>query len=472
MPRFGRVVLTFGLAAVLRSPTLVQAQSPSVDCAKASTAVERTICDSARLSALDSEMSALWSDVRQTLANDSIAGLREVCLQQQREWLTERNGFEELSRSSDPRLRNAMSYGLEQHYQQRINALRALQQSLGDNRSDSRASALRGRTRGGADEVPVSVDEPGVPPTPTTEPLRTGSQTSALQNPEAPPAGVAADIPVPPPGIPPQPAPSPLPQVLRENQADSQPTSENTSVSSGRIKLVVDAWRWRIWLIETLLLGVFLSNATKDAIRRRQAQSPEKLFRDSLDVSRTAQIHGLLLLAGVASSGYLALTDIFSNAFGSVVQSLAAVLPLPCAMYLNGKREMQQVSRIYDIGSVSRDDVIGLAFARSGGAFGIIVRRAGSIFLYAFAVLAVFGALTKPRQRWETYGEHQAKRVGKAVVGVGAFLGGRYVSEMSQELYEVLCGEIPAETTKQLTVKKLLLIIAIAYFAGWLFSKQ
>lgn len=68
------------LAAGLLLPLTAQAQ-PSFDCAAASTSVERAICDSAALSALDQDMNAAYLRV---------GGLPGVS-QAQRSWLARRN---------------------------------------------------------------------------------------------------------------------------------------------------------------------------------------------------------------------------------------------------------------------------------------------------------------------------------------------------------------------------------------------
>lgn len=125
MTWFCRGVSSLALLSLCASSALVLAQSPSFDCTKASTAVERAICASPRLSALDSEMGTLWSDIWRAPTDDSNSALRKTLVEQQREWMTKRNAYEDTE--SVARL-----FGfLEEHYQRRISELRALQQGTG-----------------------------------------------------------------------------------------------------------------------------------------------------------------------------------------------------------------------------------------------------------------------------------------------------------------------------------------------------
>jgi uncharacterized protein YecT (DUF1311 family) len=55
-----RLVLCLGASASVLVPDLARSATPPVSCKKASTAVERTICDSPELAAMDREIAALY----------------------------------------------------------------------------------------------------------------------------------------------------------------------------------------------------------------------------------------------------------------------------------------------------------------------------------------------------------------------------------------------------------------------------
>lgn len=82
---FKSLVLSFGLGVIAASNAT--AQGPSFNCAKASTAVERTICASDQLSRLDREMAEVYAALRSQLGS---AG-RQRLLDDQRAWLSHRN---------------------------------------------------------------------------------------------------------------------------------------------------------------------------------------------------------------------------------------------------------------------------------------------------------------------------------------------------------------------------------------------
>lgn len=104
---------------VLLALAACHSQAASFDCARASTAVERTVCASPHLSRLDEELAASFRDMLGRVANP--AALRE----RQRDWLTERDACPD-------------DACLERLYARRIAALRAGTQSI----EATRAAAL------------------------------------------------------------------------------------------------------------------------------------------------------------------------------------------------------------------------------------------------------------------------------------------------------------------------------------------
>lgn len=68
------------------APTTASSSNPSFDCGLASTAIERAICASAELGELDREMSQRFSELRRSQPDR-----RQLLLDQQRQWLTQRD---------------------------------------------------------------------------------------------------------------------------------------------------------------------------------------------------------------------------------------------------------------------------------------------------------------------------------------------------------------------------------------------
>jgi uncharacterized protein len=98
------------IGAILVAPLAGQVQAaPSFDCAKASTRVERMICDNPRIAQLDSELADAY---RIALRDAPWASANRRIREEQKAWVAERN------RCRDPRC-------LRQSYRQRIAQLRS-----------------------------------------------------------------------------------------------------------------------------------------------------------------------------------------------------------------------------------------------------------------------------------------------------------------------------------------------------------
>jgi uncharacterized protein len=99
----------FIIAFMLAFASHSQAQSPSFDCGKASTIVEKTICKDLELSGMDSEVAYYFSSARKFRATDKKAA--DYVLRNQRDWLKERN---KCANSKN------IDYCLKESYQDRI----------------------------------------------------------------------------------------------------------------------------------------------------------------------------------------------------------------------------------------------------------------------------------------------------------------------------------------------------------------
>lgn len=86
-PCFSAIAAALSCGLFMLSSAAVEAQQPSFDCAKASTAVEGAICGSTTLSALDVQISAAYSARRAELGTSG----RGRLLADQRTWLERRD---------------------------------------------------------------------------------------------------------------------------------------------------------------------------------------------------------------------------------------------------------------------------------------------------------------------------------------------------------------------------------------------
>jgi uncharacterized protein YecT (DUF1311 family) len=86
-PSLLSVAAILPLSAALLLPSSSDAQQPSFDCAKASTAVEGAICESTMLSTLDRQLAATYSSHRGGLSRSD----RDRLLHDQRIWIAERD---------------------------------------------------------------------------------------------------------------------------------------------------------------------------------------------------------------------------------------------------------------------------------------------------------------------------------------------------------------------------------------------
>jgi len=91
----------------------VNSYGASFDCSRASTGVERTICESDRLGSLDEELASLYTRLREFLLEDASSEL----LAGQREWIRERNRSCEASADRES--------CLVEKYRERIHALKS-----------------------------------------------------------------------------------------------------------------------------------------------------------------------------------------------------------------------------------------------------------------------------------------------------------------------------------------------------------
>ena len=119
----------FGAAVILTIPFASQSHAaPSFDCAKASTRVERMICDHPRIAELDSELADAY---RIALRDSPWASANRRIREEQKAWIAERNNCR------DPRC-------LRQSYRQRISELRAEVSSGGSGSSNSGGESSTG----------------------------------------------------------------------------------------------------------------------------------------------------------------------------------------------------------------------------------------------------------------------------------------------------------------------------------------
>lgn len=123
----GVVAATPNTAELHESKGAVEARPPSFDCAKASTGVERVICGSPRLSAMDVELASLYFAIRDNAA-PAFAALREQTVQTQTEWLFSRDACGQLARLWSPPLEalnaDLVVDCLEKEYSDRLAQLR------------------------------------------------------------------------------------------------------------------------------------------------------------------------------------------------------------------------------------------------------------------------------------------------------------------------------------------------------------
>ena len=111
-----KLLFAISLACALAAAAGAQAQSgPSFDCAKASNAIERTICKTPELAKVDREMASLYA----ALLGRLNGAAKENLEKNQLSWIVSRN------RSCGASEPDAASYCLKKRYEERIADLKA-----------------------------------------------------------------------------------------------------------------------------------------------------------------------------------------------------------------------------------------------------------------------------------------------------------------------------------------------------------